>query len=75
MLISGRLLEASDLAVDYIDAVLGNGLEHFGLETPLVATASPTWLPFNTMEVLLKELENLHKDSIYAEVSSKIIIL
>lgn len=79
MLNSGRLLEASDLAIDYINAVLGSGLEHFGLETPLVATAPPTWLPFNTIEVLLKELEDinkdLNKDSIYVEVNSKISII
>ncbi|XP_012217112.2 nuclear pore complex protein Nup160 homolog [Linepithema humile] len=67
MLNSGRLLEASDLAIDYINAVLGCGLEHFGLKTPLVAIAPPTWLPFNTIEVLLSELEDLNKDSVYIE--------
>lgn len=68
MLNTGRLIEASDLAVDYINAVLGSGKEHFGLETPLVATAPPTWLPLNTIEVLLSELEYLNKDSTYVEV-------
>ncbi|XP_032683313.1 nuclear pore complex protein Nup160 homolog [Odontomachus brunneus] len=67
MLNTGRLIEASDLAVDYISAVLGSGKEHFGLETPLVATAPPTWLPLNTIEVLLSELEYLNKDSTYIE--------
>lgn len=68
MLNTGRLVEASDLAVDYINAVLGSGKEHFGLETPLVATAPPTWLPLNTIEVLLSELKYLNKDSTYVEV-------
>jgi len=68
MLNTGRLLEASDLAVDYINAILGSGKEHFGLETSLIATAPPTWLPLNTIEVLLNELEYLNKDSLYIEV-------
>ncbi|KAG7213986.1 hypothetical protein KM043_001360 [Ampulex compressa] len=73
MLNSGRILEASELAVDYINAVLGTGMEHFGLETPLVATSPPTWLPFSTLEVLLYELENASKeDSIYIESYRKL---
>lgn len=68
MLNTGRLVEASELAVDYINAVLGSGKEHFGFETPLVATAPSTWLPHNTFEVLLSELECLSKDSTYIEV-------
>lgn len=70
MLNTGRLIEASDLAVDYINAVLGSGKEHFGLETPLVATAPPTWLPLNTIEVLLSELEYISEDFTYIEVRS-----
>lgn len=68
MLNTGRLVEASELAVDYINAVLGSGKEHFGLETPLVATAPPIWLPLNTIEVLLNELQHLSKDSAHIEV-------
>jgi len=68
MLNTGRLVEASDLAVDYINAVLGSGKEYFGLETPLVATAPPVWLPLNTIEVLLNELQHLNKDPVYIEV-------
>ncbi|EGI69420.1 Nuclear pore complex protein Nup160-like protein [Acromyrmex echinatior] len=67
MLNTGRLVEASDLAVDYINAVLGSGKEHFGLETPLVATAPPVWLPLNTIEVLLSELRHLKNDSAHTE--------
>ncbi|XP_008559870.1 nuclear pore complex protein Nup160 homolog [Microplitis demolitor] len=59
---SGRLLEATDLAVDYINAVLGEGKEHFGLETPLVMSGPAVWLPFNTLEVLLSELEHASKE-------------
>lgn len=67
---SGRLIEASDLAIEYINAVLGKGKENFGLKTPLVPTAAPAWLPFNTFELLLLELkEAKEEDRSYIEVS------
>lgn len=65
----GRISEASELAVDYIKAILGKGMEHFGFESPLVATKPSVWLPFNTVELLLFELEHASKeDSSYIEV-------
>ncbi|XP_043261086.1 nuclear pore complex protein Nup160 homolog [Colletes gigas] len=57
MLNTGRILEAGNLAVEYINAVLGTGKEHFGLETYLTSVAPAVWLPFNTLEVLLYELK------------------
>lgn len=69
MINTGRVLEASQLAIDYINAVLGSGKEYFGLETSLLATAPPVWLPFNTLEVLLFELKHAsEEDLIYVEV-------
>ena len=66
----GRISEASELAIDYINAILGKGMEHFGLETPLVATKPSVWLPFNTVELLLFELEQAsNEDSSYIQVS------
>ncbi|KAF7387510.1 hypothetical protein HZH68_013187 [Vespula germanica] len=68
MINTGRVLEASQLAIDYINAVLGSGKEYFGLETSLLATAPPVWLPFNTLEVLLFELKHAsEEDLIYVE--------
>ncbi|XP_043288252.1 nuclear pore complex protein Nup160 homolog isoform X2 [Venturia canescens] len=68
LLNTGRLLEATDLALDYVNAVLGEGKEHFGLETPLVSTAPAVWLPYNTLELLLLELEHASKeDPVYIE--------
>ncbi|XP_015116338.1 nuclear pore complex protein Nup160 homolog [Diachasma alloeum] len=65
---SGRLLEACDLAVDYINAVLGEGMEYFGLKQPIVATGAPVWLPLNTIELLLMELEHAKReDNVYVE--------
>lgn len=71
MLNTGRILEASDLAVEYIHAVMGSGkIEHFGLQSFLTARDPPVWLPFNTLEVLLYELkEASEENSIFSEVS------
>ncbi|XP_012270896.1 nuclear pore complex protein Nup160 homolog [Orussus abietinus] len=59
---AGRLMEAAELAIDYINAVLGRGMERFGLETPLVATGSPVWLCHNAFDVLLRELKFAEED-------------
>ncbi|XP_011311730.1 nuclear pore complex protein Nup160 homolog [Fopius arisanus] len=68
ILSSGRLLEACDLAVDYVNAILGDGIEYFGLKQPIVATGVPVWLPFNTIELLLMELkEAMKEDNTYVE--------
>ncbi|XP_076180163.1 nuclear pore complex protein Nup160 [Ptiloglossa arizonensis] len=73
MLNTGRILEASDLAVEYINAVLGNGKEHFGLETYLTSIAPAVWLPFNTLEVLLYELKEANtKNTIFSEGYQKL---
>lgn len=72
---SGRLLEANALALEYIGAVLGRGKEYFGLENPLVATAPATWLPLNTFELLLLELEHVSKtDHMYIEVERERVV-
>jgi nuclear pore complex protein Nup160 len=69
LLSGGRLVEATELAKEYIWAVLGCGKEHFGLENALLATASPTWLPFQTLDLLLLELEESgEQDGEYKQV-------
>lgn len=57
LLSAGRLVEATELAKEYVWAVLGRGKEYFGLENSLLATTPPTWLPFQTLDLLLLELE------------------
>lgn len=70
LLSAGRLVEATDFAKEYIWAVLGRGKEYFGLEHSLLATAPPTWLPFQTLDLLLLELEeSSEKDIEYKQVS------
>lgn len=73
LLSAGRLVEATDLAKEYIWAVLGHGKEYFGLENSLLATASPMWLPFQTLDLLLLELkESSEKDSEYKQLHAEL---
>jgi nuclear pore complex protein Nup160 len=69
LLSSGRLVEATDFAKEYIWAVLGRGKEYFGLEHSLMTTSPPTWLPFQTLDLLLLELkEASEEDGEYKQV-------
>ncbi|XP_017877657.1 nuclear pore complex protein Nup160 homolog [Ceratina calcarata] len=67
MLNTGRIVEASELAVEYINAVLGSGKTNFGLKTHLTAVTPAVWLPVNTLEVLLQELEEVKHNSTFTE--------
>lgn len=58
----GLLENATDLAVDYIDAVLGNGKEDFGIEHALHASMPPVWLPHTYLDALLEALEEVQND-------------
>ncbi|XP_072022544.1 nuclear pore complex protein Nup160-like [Amphiura filiformis] len=52
------LEEATYLALEYIDAVMGKGTEYFGLTTPLRATAPSVWLPYNAIDHLSRALRD-----------------
>jgi len=60
--------EATDLSVNYIDAVLGNGKELFGLNTALHATTPPVWLPYTAFDQLLKPLRDNQNNNELAEL-------
>jgi len=69
LLSSGRLVEAAEFAKEYIWAVMGRGKEYFGLEHSLLTTSPPTWLPFQTLDLLLLELkEASEEDGEYKQV-------
>ncbi|PNF18521.1 Nuclear pore complex protein Nup160-like protein [Cryptotermes secundus] len=73
LLSAGRLVEATNLAEEYVWAVLGHGKEYFGLENSLLSTASPAWLPFQTLDLLLLELKELsEKDSEYKQLHAEL---
>ena len=61
----GRLVEATDLANEYISAMIGTGGEYFGLENPLHATLPPLCFPINTIDSLIYNLELNAKDDEY----------
>uniref|UniRef100_A0A8C3XK86 Nucleoporin 160 n=1 Tax=Chelydra serpentina TaxID=8475 RepID=A0A8C3XK86_CHESE len=50
------LEEAVDLVLEYVDALLGKGHEHFGIEHPLSAIAPMVWLPYSAIDQLLQAL-------------------
>lgn len=64
-LVHGYVLLASVLAVEYIEAALGNGKEYFGFNHALHTTAPSIWLPFNLFDQLLLELKEHSEDVLY----------
>uniref|UniRef100_A0A1A7YTS7 Nucleoporin 160kDa n=1 Tax=Iconisemion striatum TaxID=60296 RepID=A0A1A7YTS7_9TELE len=60
LLLNFDLLEAAgELVVEYVEAVLGRGHQYFGIERPLSATSPPTWLPYTTIDLLLRALSEM----------------
>ncbi|XP_077499915.1 nuclear pore complex protein Nup160 [Amblyomma americanum] len=68
-----RFEEATDVSVEYIDAVLGNGKEYFGLSTALHASSPPVWLPHTTFDRLLVVLKSMPQtESQHQKLSHKL---
>lgn len=64
----GRLIEATELAVDYVSAMLRFGGEFFGLKNSMHITLPPMCLPVNTIDLLIYGLElNAKHDECYQE--------
>jgi nuclear pore complex protein Nup160 len=57
----GYVLLAAALAVDYLEAALGNGKEYFGFKNAIHANSTPVWLPFNLLDQVLLALKE-HQD-------------
>ncbi|XP_067406756.1 nuclear pore complex protein Nup160 isoform X2 [Emydura macquarii macquarii] len=70
------LEEAADLVLEYVDALLGKGHEHFGIERPLSAIAPMVWLPYSAIDQLLhalgKNTTNHHSIVLYQKVHDKL---
>uniref|UniRef100_A0A8C8SMP3 Nucleoporin 160 n=1 Tax=Pelusios castaneus TaxID=367368 RepID=A0A8C8SMP3_9SAUR len=70
------LEEAADLVLEYVDALLGKGNEHFGIERPLSSIAPVVWLPYSAIDQLLQALgENMtnhHSIVLYQKVHDKL---
>lgn len=54
----GFIIMASNFAVEYIEAALGNGCQYFGFANALHAHSTPIWLPFNLFDQLMLELKD-----------------
>nr|XP_054757535.1 nuclear pore complex protein Nup160-like [Lytechinus pictus] len=56
------LEEAANLGVEFIDAVLGRGIEYFGLKNPIRPTDPSVWLPYTQLDHLLNALRETRND-------------
>ncbi|XP_034734806.1 nuclear pore complex protein Nup160-like, partial [Etheostoma cragini] len=64
---------AAELVLEYIDALLGRGHQYFGIERPLSATSSSVWLPYTSIDQLLRSLNETQTSSnIYNKVRDKL---
>ncbi|XP_064423261.1 nuclear pore complex protein Nup160 [Latimeria chalumnae] len=70
------LEEAVELALEFVDALLGRGHQYFGIEKPLSATAPLVWLPYSAIDQLLQALgENQissHSTQLFHKLQSKL---
>ncbi|KAI0231198.1 nucleoporin 160 [Lamellibrachia satsuma] len=66
------LEEAALLVIEYIDAVLGNGKEYFGLQTSLHCGAPAVWLPYLYIDQLLAALYEVQSDKFYAQLHDQV---
>lgn len=63
----GRLVEATDLAKEFIAAMINTGGEYFGLRNAMHSTLPPLCFPINTIDTLLRSLKlNRREDEEYA---------
>lgn len=69
----GRLIEATDLAKEYIAAMTNTGGEYFGLKNALHATLPALCFPTNAIDSLLQNLAiNSTEDDEYAECHTEL---
>ncbi|XP_056108033.1 nuclear pore complex protein Nup160 isoform X1 [Rhinichthys klamathensis goyatoka] len=64
---------AAELVLEYVDALLGKGHQYFGIERPLSATASLVWLPYTSIDQLLRNLsESQINEKMYKNLKDKL---
>ncbi|XP_014677930.1 PREDICTED: nuclear pore complex protein Nup160-like isoform X2 [Priapulus caudatus] len=62
------LTDAASLVIEYINAALGNGKEHFNLKTALHSTTPPVWLPYSEIDQLLLVMKSVQHDALYIKL-------
>ncbi|XP_016394059.1 nuclear pore complex protein Nup160 [Sinocyclocheilus rhinocerous] len=69
-----QLESAAELVLEYVDALLGKGHQYFGIERPLSATASLVWLPYTSIDQLLRNLsESQINEKMYKNLKDKLV--
>ncbi|CAH2326036.1 Hypothetical predicted protein [Pelobates cultripes] len=68
--------EASELVLEYTDALLGKGHQYFSIEKPLSVTAPLVWLPYSSIDHLLQALSenrnNQHNTDLLNKINRKL---
>ncbi|XP_030633341.1 nuclear pore complex protein Nup160 [Chanos chanos] len=68
-----QLEAAAELVLELVDALLGKGLQNFGIERPLSATAPLVWLPYTSIDQLLISLgESQSSTKLYEKLKTKL---
>nr|XP_055048716.1 nuclear pore complex protein Nup160 [Misgurnus anguillicaudatus] len=68
-----QLESASELVLEYVDAMIGKGHQYFGIERPLSATAPLVWLPYTSIDQLLRSLsESQINEKMYKKLKDKL---
>ncbi|XP_056307658.1 nuclear pore complex protein Nup160-like [Danio aesculapii] len=68
-----HLEAAAELVLEFVDALLGKGHQYFGIERPLSATAALVWLPYTSIDQLLRNLsESQINEKMYRSLQDKL---
>ncbi|XP_077374049.1 nuclear pore complex protein Nup160 [Festucalex cinctus] len=64
---------AAELAMEYVDALLGRGHQYFGIKTPLSARSPCVWLPYTPVDQLMAALKNTQSNqALYDRLRDKL---
>jgi len=68
----GHLEAATDLMIEYLEAVLGKGGEYFGIESSLQANSRPAWVPWTVLDRLFLELSDNANNPAFAKCLNRL---
>ncbi|XP_061631140.1 nuclear pore complex protein Nup160 isoform X2 [Phyllopteryx taeniolatus] len=64
---------AAELVMEYVDALLGRGHQHFGIKAPLSARGPSVWLPYTPIDQLMAALKNTQTNqALYDKLGDKL---
>jgi len=68
----GQLEAATDLIIEYLEAVQGHGGEYFGLQHSLQANTRPAWVPWTVLDRLFLELSDNSNNSTFSKCLNRL---